>query len=105
MDIEAAYKGGFPRLYHVTTKEIAAKILLEGFRDGESRHPFTGVLLSNTPLTADSGAYGDCVLIVQFHIPLHRLRRFEIIEEGKTYREWLIPSAFIAKHAVIRIRQ
>ena len=97
-----AYKGGFPRLYHVTSKETAAKILAEGFRDGESAQPlFAGVSLSNTPLDGNEGAYGDTVLIVQFRVSLRRLSRFVVIEEGKNSREWVMPAAFIVRHATI----
>lgn len=98
------YKGGFPRLYHVTSRENAAKILAEGFRDGEDAQPlFTGVWLSATPLDGSEGAFGDSVLIVQFRVPLRCLSKFEVIEDGKTYREWVMPAAFIVKHATVTI--
>jgi len=62
-------------LYHVTTKENAAKILAEGFRDGNRTEPqIIGVWLSAEPLDANSGAWGDTVLMVQFQVPLRRLK-------------------------------
>jgi hypothetical protein len=95
-----AYKGGFPRLYHITTKDTATKILAEGFRDGESAQPlFAGVWLSNTPLDGNEGAYGDTVLMVQFRVHLRRLSRFVVIEERKNYREWVLRATYIARHA------
>jgi hypothetical protein len=98
------YKSGFPRLYHVTSKETAAKILAEGFRDGESAQPlFTGVSLSNTPLDGNEGAYGDTLLIVQFRVDLRRLSRFVVIEEGKNCPEWVMPATYIARHATTTI--
>jgi hypothetical protein len=95
-----AYKGGFPRLYHVTSEEVARKIIKDGFRDGDKSQPLpAGVWLSNQPLDGNEGAYGDTILIVQFRVPLRRLSEFEIIEEGKYYREWVMAAAFIARHA------
>ena len=101
-----AYRGGFPRLYHRTSKDLAAKILVEGFRDGENGHPvFTGVWLSNAPLDESEGARGDTVMIVHFRVSLRRLSQFEVVEEGKVHREWVVPAAFIAKHATITLSQ
>jgi hypothetical protein len=107
-----AYKGGFPRLYHVTGEETARKILADGFLDGDPPPGFDvgeatysllrGVWLSNRPLESSEGVQGKTVLIVQFRIGVRRFSRFEVIEEGKTYREWVMPAAFIARHAATR---
>jgi hypothetical protein len=61
------------------------------------------VWLSNAPLDGNEGAVGDTILIVQFRVPLRRLSDYEVIEEGKGYREWVMPAAFIAGHATITV--
>jgi len=105
-----AWRNGYPRLYHVTGEEPARKILDDGFldgaTDGEATHPlFRGVWLSNRPLGYGEGVReGGIVLIVQFRIPLCRFSQFEVIEKGKTYREWVMPAAFIARHATTSTR-
>jgi hypothetical protein len=42
-------------------------------------------------------------LAVELNLPEEQLRQFEWFEEGKGYREWLIPAALINANASIRI--
>jgi hypothetical protein len=95
------------RLFHVTTATAAAAILAEGFRDGSGGYgtigKFTGVWLSDSPLDVNEGAEGDTVLMVSFSIPLSALADYEWIEEGKGYREWLVPAEVIRRHATVLI--
>jgi len=92
-------------LFHVTTADRAAAILRHGFRDITGTYltdqEFSGVWLSDQPLDVNEGAEGDAVLRVTFSIPLTRLDEFEWVEEGKGYREWLVPAEFINKHATV----
>jgi len=63
-----------------------------GFRDGKGYHGteylHSGVWLSDRPLEADDAALGNALLTGD-----QEISPFEWIEEGKAYREWLIPAA------------
>lgn len=92
-------------LYHVTTADKAAAILQDGFQDG--------VRLSERPREAGDGASGegpsrdgrcgDTVLAVSFGVPLWALTDFEIIEAGRSCREWCLPADLVDCHAEIRV--
>jgi hypothetical protein len=94
-------------LFHVTNERNAAAILRDGFRDDAGRYltdqTFSGVWLSDQPLDANEGAWGDVILAVKFSVPLSALDKWEWIEEGKPFREWLIPADFIAQHAAVSV--
>jgi hypothetical protein len=82
------------KVYHRTSSEVAAVILADGFRDGEGTYGtgemFRGVWLADTPLDDNEGAHGDTVLAVE--IPETVLTEWEWVEEGKRYREFLVPA-------------
>jgi hypothetical protein len=84
-------------LYHRTRAATAANILAEGFRDGTGKYltdqQWSGVWLSNEPLDENEGAVGDTLLEVKLRGTWEVLSAYEWIEEGKGYREWLIPAA------------
>jgi hypothetical protein len=92
------------RLFHRTSAENAALIMSNGFRDAsgdygtsdESGKPilWTGVWLSDVPLDSNEGLDGDTMLEVIFDdVAESILDDFEWVEEGKPYREWLVPAA------------
>jgi hypothetical protein len=90
-------------LYHVTSSESAAAIKRDGFRDTggsfmtESEHrgvEHHGVWLSDRPLDANEGT----VIAVDLPLSMAALDQYEWKEEGKGYREWLIPAAVINKY-------
>jgi len=56
-------------------------------------HEHTGVWLSNVPLDVNEGARGDTLL--QVELPVETINDYEWIEEGKPYREWLVPARLI----------
>ena len=56
-------------------------------------HP--GVWLSAEPLGANEGAFGDTVLKVDHDLADAELAHYEWVEEGKPYREFLIPAEVI----------
>ena len=93
-------------LYHRTTKASARKIFRGGFRDrsgtyGTSR-THRGVWLSNMPLDCNEGAWGD--ILLQIDLPEQAIADYEWIEEeGKPYREWLVPARLITKQAQTKI--
>jgi hypothetical protein len=73
------------------------EILRGGFRDGHGTYltdsERVGVWLSDVPLDVGQGAIGDSLLVV--NMPERRIRRYEWVEEGKPYREFLIPASVV----------
>ena len=72
----------------------------DGFKDGSGYYltdrKWSGVWLSNVPLDGNEGARGDVLLAVSLRIKSAELRaKYEWIEEGKGYREFLIPAAVV----------
>jgi hypothetical protein len=65
-------------LYHRTTEDAARKIVSDGFRDGEGYYMteklHTGVWLSDRPLDANEGAWGNTLLRVELTIDEQELR-------------------------------
>jgi hypothetical protein len=119
-DIEAARRHGWPRatvatqrraamifLFHRTTAERAVAILRDGFRDGSCTYLtdkiWTGVWFSDQRLDSNEGAYGNVLLRVRLAITENEIADFEWIEEGKGYREWLIPARLINGRAIIEM--
>jgi hypothetical protein len=90
-------------LYHRTTAVIANKILRDGFRDGVGSYltanEHSGVWLSDVPLDINEGAEGDTLLRIE--LPEQAIADYEWIEDGKLYREWLIPARLINKRASV----
>src|SRR4051794_38175011 len=88
-------------LFHRTHAAIAALILRDGFRDGTGSYltdeQHSGVWLSNVPLDINEGAAGDTLL--KLDLPERTISNYEWIEEGKPYREWLIPAQLINDQA------
>jgi hypothetical protein len=92
-------------LFHVCAYEAAEAILSRGFRDGHGTYgtdvELCGVWLSDRPLDANEGAWGDAVLAVNFSVPLTALADYEVIEEGRSYREWCVPARVICEWATV----
>ncbi|PBB34349.1 hypothetical protein [Mesorhizobium sp. WSM3882] len=92
----------------MTTLERALSILRDGFRDGEGYYMtdmrLRGVFLSDRPLDQNEGVISDAdtILAVEFGVPAI-LDEYEVVEEGKPYREWCVPSDFIRQFARTRI--
>jgi hypothetical protein len=88
------------KVYHRTTETAADAILTTGFKDGTGRYGITqkhsGVWVSDCPLDANEGANGDVVLTM--NIPAKVFARFEWVEEGKSYRESLIPASTLNQY-------
>jgi hypothetical protein len=100
-------------LYHVTTKEGAGAIVRDGFSDQTRNYglhygtgePFvlTGVWLSDRPLDVNEGR--DTLLAVELHAPLEDIADYELIVEGKLYREWCVPAEIVHRIATVSIRE
>lgn len=91
---------------HCTTREAAEAILVDGFRDGTGSYmtdrTWSGVWLSDVPLDANEGAGGDALLAVELDLPAAELGGYEWPEEGKPYREFLVPAAVVNRVGRIR---
>lgn len=91
------------KVYHRTTDTSAAAILQSGFIDHEDSFGTTrqhrGVWVSDQPLDSNEGATGDTLLAIEIGESL--IAPFEWIEEGKPYREWLVPAALVNTHGTV----
>lgn len=93
--------------YHRTTAANARRILSGGFRDRTAKYmtdrTISGVWLSERPLDVNEGgtAAHDTVLRVTLDIPESGLAEWECIEEGKPYREWVIPADIVNQYGVV----
>jgi hypothetical protein len=102
------------RLYHRTTREAAAAILAEGFRDGDSQIEGPdgkltgGVELSSVPFDAASlgKAKGEGALLVPVY-PGQGTRRWEwkmedppagLPTDVEPVREFIVPSAIVNRY-------
>lgn len=92
-------------LWHRTRADAANAILRDGFRDAKGTYftdrEFSGVWLSDRTLDENEGACGEALLRVSLDCAEGDIRDFEWIEEGKSYREWLIPASFVNAHGTI----
>jgi hypothetical protein len=92
-------------LYHTTYNADA--ILAEGFKDGTGYYmtdrPWSGVWLSDRPLDANEGAKGDTVLVIE--MPEDEVLSYEWVEEGKPYREFLVPADLVNRYRPFRVTQ
>lgn len=88
------------KIYHRTRQSKAKVILLEGFKDSTGRYMtenlYTGVWFSSYPLGINEGAGGDVVLMLE--IPEKIFKEYEWVEDGKNYRESLIPASIVNKY-------
>jgi hypothetical protein len=87
------------RLYHRTSAANAAQILRDGFRDSVGYYltddqKLVGVCLSDRPLDSNEGAWGDTLLRVELPDQVD-IAEYECVEDGKPYREWLVPAELI----------
>jgi hypothetical protein len=90
------------RVYHSTSRETAEAIERDGFRDGTGTYltseKFTGVWVSDRPLDENEGGMAEALLIVE--VPDAELEPYEWVEEGKPYREWLVPAELLNGHGI-----
>lgn len=88
--------------FHCTTNERAQAILDGGFKDSRGYYLtdriWEGVWFSVQPLDVDEGAKGDMLLRVDLAVSEKDIEQWEWIEEGKPYREWMMPAAFVNAH-------
>ena len=94
-------------LYHRTTRQNAEAIAKEGFKDATGTYftnqEFFGVWVSSEPLDANEGACGDVLFEITLTVPETSIADYEWVEEGKPYREWLMPAAMINARATLKL--
>ena len=91
------------KLYHRTYHHQA--IMERGFRDGQGNYmtgdTHRGVWVSDRPLDSNEGAHGDVILTIE--APESEIAPFEWVEEGKTYREFLVPADILNRFRVAEL--
>ena len=87
------------RVYHVTSSEAAQAIAAQGFRDSAGRFltatHHAGVFVSDRPLWLESSIELEHLACFEICVDEQYLAGCEWIEEGKGYREWLVPAAVL----------
>jgi hypothetical protein len=62
-----------------------------------------GRVLSDRPLDGNEGAGGDQLLEVLLPDDCRDFSYYELVEEGKPYREWCIPAEIINRSGTVRL--
>lgn len=92
--------------YHRTTAKNAASILANGFRDATGHYGLpievTGVFLSEREDLGDQEIPDGAVFEIDLPLSEAELETFEIVEESKPYREWLVPASLINSRGTVR---
>jgi hypothetical protein len=94
--------------FHRTTPEAAYSILGGGFVDQAGDYGWgisvTGVWLSDVPVGSQEGASEGALLLVDLNATEDEVAEYEIVPERRegTYRDWLMPAAFINAKANTR---
>ena len=96
------------RLFHVTGNKNAEAILKEGFKEGFrgirpgvgdgtetylTDREWSGVWISDKPFDDAHRSVGITLFAIE--IPEEDISDLEWVEEGKPYREWLVPAALL----------
>lgn len=83
------------RVYHRT--DHAGAIVEHGFRDATGTymtdHEFSGVWVADRPLDPNEGAWGR--FVISLDVPESELEPYEWVEEGRFYREFLVPAELL----------
>ena len=95
------------KLYHRTSEQSVQSILDNGFRNNTGFYgmtiPLTGVFFSNYPVDCNEGTKGDQLLEILLDVSVGDLfYKYEIIEEDKPFREFIIPAEFINANSTVR---
>ena len=92
--------------YHRTSSGNAKRILAEGFKDGRGSYmiedkEFEGVWLSDRPIDCNEGAFGDTLFKITLVCSPDEMDFWEWCEEGRGFREWLVPAAQLNSRAQV----
>jgi hypothetical protein len=98
-------RGTAVKLYHSTNQEAAKAILSGGFIDRTGTYgtdcDWSGVWLSNQRRSELDGAPSAAV-ILEVNIAAKFVTKYEWKEEGRRYREFLVPAATLNAHGSVR---
>jgi hypothetical protein len=90
------------RLYHVTSRERAERILADGFRDSTGTYmnerKWTGVWLSDSPAAHYVPWNVDAVLVLD--LPDDEINRHECVQPDLGYRDFLVPAELLNQHPI-----
>ncbi len=93
------------KVYHATTAEFARKILCEGFRDATGTYftanERTGFWVTDVPMDP-SGGVGNFDAWFEIEIDENMVAEYELIEDDKSYREWLLPAGVLNEFRTVR---
>jgi|GraSoi_2013_40cm_1033754.scaffolds.fasta_scaffold177596_1 hypothetical protein len=96
-------------LYHRTALADARQIVADGFRDREGYYLKdrlrSGVWVSDRPLDENEGGCGNALIRIELAKDEHEIAAFEWIEEGKSFREWLMPASLINEFGTVEIQE
>lgn len=93
------------RYYHRTGAWPA--IAADGWRDATGTYmtanEYSGVWISDSPLDLSEGASGAWLITIEMPPDVATLidQEHEWIEEGKGYREWLVPAKLLNEFATV----
>jgi hypothetical protein len=94
------------KLYHRTSRVAARRIMRHGFKDSTNHYMEqrldAGVWLSSVPVNYN-GASGDVLLRVDADLEESELAKYEWIEKGRDYREWLVPAALVNPRMTVTV--
>ena len=87
-------------VYHATRDQESVTAILEhGFKDASDTYltstERSGIWLSDQPLLAGNGGLNGDEPLLRLEIPESTLSEYEWIEDGKSYREWLVPADIV----------
>src|SRR5262249_48429796 len=92
-------------VYHRTTEDSAADILEDGFADSTGSdltgEDAAGVWISDNPL--DRKEAGDVLPRIKLDATDDDLADYEWVEQGESYREWLVPAALLNDRGVVEV--
>jgi hypothetical protein len=89
------------RLYHSTPAGNVPSIRQDGFRDARGNYLTTsihqGVWLASRPMDWQDAGFDerDVMSVLEVEIPENLVVPFEWTEEGKPYREFLVPAELV----------
>ncbi len=96
------------KLYHVTTPEAARAIKTHGFRDTRGSYGMTdangapfelvGVFLADRRVDSQEGVSLRASVFFVVEIPASVLNDYELVEDGKQFREWCVPARLVNKY-------
>jgi hypothetical protein len=96
------------KFYHCTSLQAAAEIEVAGFIDATGSYGLvgaevTGVWIADCELDCNAGVDNSSAAF-ELEIDESSVEAFEVIEEGKGYREWIVPAVMLNKAPRRRIR-